>query len=44
MHYSVRDRTLIELGPAGTLVILGDILERLMQRFGDAPGGAPRAT
>jgi len=44
MHYSVRDRALIELGPADTLAILGDILERLRQRFGDALGGAPRST
>ncbi|HRH87363.1 MAG TPA: hypothetical protein PLO41_10985 [Rubrivivax sp.] len=38
MHYSVRDKALVAIGEQETMLILGDIVERLRQRFGDELG------
>ncbi len=38
MHYSVRDRALVAIGEQETMAIIGDIVERLRQRFGDQLG------
>ncbi len=41
MHYSVRDKALVAIGEQETMAILGDIVERLRQRFGDQLGTRP---
>ncbi len=38
MHYSVRDKALVAIGEPETMAIIGDIVERLRQRFGDGLG------
>lgn len=38
MHYSVRDRAVVALGEAETVMILNEIVERLRSRFGDRLG------
>ena len=38
MHYSVRDKAVVALGDQETMLIIGDIVERLRQRFGDDLG------
>ena len=38
MHYSVRDKAVVALGEQETMLILGDIVERLRKRFGDDLG------
>ena len=38
MHYSVRDKAVVAIGEPETMLILGDIIERLRQRFGDDLG------
>ncbi|HMO46120.1 MAG TPA: hypothetical protein PKB14_08840 [Rubrivivax sp.] len=42
MHYSVRDRAVVAVGEAQTMLIIGDIVERLRARFGDQLG-TPRS-
>ncbi len=42
MHYSVRDKAVVALGEPETMLIIGDIVERLRQRFGDDLG-TPRS-
>jgi len=41
MHYSVREKAVVALGEAETLMIRDEILERLRARFGDKLGGPP---
>jgi hypothetical protein len=43
MHYSVRDKAVVALGEQETMLIMGDIVERLRKRFGDQLG-TPRPT
>jgi hypothetical protein len=43
MHYSVRDRALVQLGPEETMKILGELMARLRSKIGDKLGGAPAA-
>jgi hypothetical protein len=38
MHYSVRTKALEALGPEQTLLVVGDVVERLRARFGDSLG------
>ena len=38
MHYSVRDRAVVTLGEAETMLIMNDIVERLRSRYGDRLG------
>ena len=38
MHYSVRDKAVVAMGEEETMLIIGDIVERLRQRFGDDLG------
>jgi hypothetical protein len=38
MHYSVRDRAVVALGEAETMLIMKDIVERLRSRYGDRLG------
>ena len=38
MHYSIRDKAVVAIGEPETMLILGDIIERLRQRFGDDLG------
>ena len=39
MHYSARDRAVVALGEAETVMIMNEIVERLRARFGDKLGG-----
>ena len=39
MHYSVREKAVVALGEAETLLILGEIVQRLRARYGDRLGG-----
>ena len=41
MHYSVREKAVVALGEAETLLIRDEIVERLRSRFGDKLGGPP---
>jgi hypothetical protein len=41
MHYSVRDRAVVELGEQETMLIMDQIVERLRKRYGDRLGGPP---
>jgi len=43
MHYSVRDRAVVALGEAETILIMTEIVERLSKRFGDKLGRPPQA-
>ena len=43
MHYSVRDKAVVALGEQETMLIMGEIIERLRKRFGDQLG-TPRST
>jgi len=38
MHYSVRERAVVALGPQETLRMVDDIVKRLRERFGDSLG------
>jgi len=38
MHYSVRDRAVVALGEAETMLIMKEIIERLRSRYGDRLG------
>lgn len=38
MHYSVREKAVVALGPQETLRIVDDIITRLRERFGDSLG------
>ncbi len=38
MHYSVRDRAVVAIGEAETMLIMREILERLRARYGDRLG------
>ena len=38
MHYSVRDKAVVAIGEQETMLIIGDIVERLRKRFGDDLG------
>ena len=38
MHYSVRERAVVALGPQETLRMVEDIVARLRERFGDSLG------
>ena len=38
MHYSVRDRAVVTLGEAETMLIMNEIVERLRGRYGDRLG------
>jgi hypothetical protein len=38
MHYSVRERAVVALGEAETLLIMKEIIERLRSRYGDRLG------
>jgi len=41
MHYSVRERAVVTLGPEETLRMVNDIVARLRERLGDSLGGPP---
>jgi hypothetical protein len=41
MHYSVRDKALVALVEQEALAMMGEIIERLRKRFGDALGTPP---
>ena len=38
MHYSVREKAVVALGPQETLHLVDEIVKRLRERFGDRPG------
>jgi hypothetical protein len=38
MHYSVRDKAVVALGEKETMLIMGEIVERLRARYGDRLG------
>jgi hypothetical protein len=38
MHYSVRERAVVALGEAETMLIMKEIIERLRSRYGDRLG------
>jgi hypothetical protein len=41
MHYSVREKAVVAIGEAETLMIRDEILQRLRARIGDKLGGPP---
>ena len=41
MHYSVRERAVVQLGEAETMKILEELVARLRARIGDKLGGPP---
>jgi hypothetical protein len=38
MHYSVREKAVVALGPQETLRLVDEIVKRLRERFGDTLG------